>query len=97
MWWTEQCQERASAPKGTGKADRGSQRYAKSLQETERHSVESLQTLQLKTYYKMCRQHGNDDGCKAAMEAMELLLCKSGVLNPLDKDAGSEAETEDDE
>ena len=24
----------------------------------------------IKTYYKMCKHHGNDEGCNAAMDAM---------------------------
>ena len=37
-------------------------------------------TMQLKTYYKMCKHHGNDEGCNAAMDAMCDLLNQSGVL-----------------
>ena len=37
-------------------------------------------TMQLKTYYKMCKHCGNDEGCKAAMDAMHDLLNQSGVL-----------------
>ena len=37
-------------------------------------------TLQLKSYFKMCKQHGNDEGCDAAMDAMCDLLSQSGVL-----------------
>ena len=36
--------------------------------------------MQLKTYYKMCKHRGNDEGCDAAMEAMRDLLNQSGVL-----------------
>ena len=37
-------------------------------------------TMQLKTYYKMCKHHSNDEGCDAAMDAMHDLLSQSGVL-----------------
>ena len=37
-------------------------------------------TMQLKTYYKKCKHHGNDEGCDAAMDAMRDLLNQSGVL-----------------
>ena len=37
--------------------------------------------IQLKTYYKICKHHGNDEGCDAAMEAMHDLLNQSGVLS----------------
>ena len=37
-------------------------------------------TMQLKTYYKMCKHHGNDEGCDAAMDAMCDLLNSSGIL-----------------
>ena len=37
-------------------------------------------TMQLKTYYKMCKHHGNDEGCNAAMDAMHDLLTTSGIL-----------------
>ena len=36
--------------------------------------------MQLKTYYKMCKHSGNDEGCDAAMDAMRDLLNQSGVL-----------------
>ena len=36
--------------------------------------------MQLKTYYKMCKHHGNDEGCDAAMDAMRDLLNQSSVL-----------------
>ena len=36
--------------------------------------------MQLKSYYKMCKHHGNDEGCDAAMDAMHDLLNQSGVL-----------------
>ena len=37
-------------------------------------------TMQLKSYYKMCKHRGNDEGCDAAMDAMHDLLNQSGVL-----------------
>ena len=37
-------------------------------------------TKQLKTYYKMCKHCGNEEGCDAAMDAMRDLLNQSGVL-----------------
>ena len=36
--------------------------------------------MQLKTYYKMCKHCGNDEGCDAAMDAMRDLLTTSGIL-----------------
>ena len=36
--------------------------------------------MQLKTCYKMCKHHGNAEGCNAAMDAMHDLLNHSGVL-----------------
>ena len=36
--------------------------------------------MQFKTYYKMCKHHGNDEGCDAAMDAMHDLLNQSSVL-----------------
>ena len=39
-----------------------------------------LMTMQLKSYYRMCKHHGNDEGCDAAMDAMHDLLNQSGVL-----------------
>ena len=30
--------------------------------------------MQLKSYYKICKHHGNDEGCDAAMEAMHDLI-----------------------
>ena len=36
--------------------------------------------MQLKTYYKMGKHRGNDEGCDAAMEAQSDLLNQSGVL-----------------
>ena len=37
-------------------------------------------TMQLKSYYKMCKHCGNDEGCNAAMDAMHDLLNQSSVL-----------------
>ena len=50
------------------------------MKDSKKRSVESLTTMQLKTYYKMCKHRGNDEGCDAAMEAMRDLLNQSGVL-----------------
>ena len=50
------------------------------MKDSKKRSVESLTTMQLKTYYKMCKHCGNDEGCDAAMEAMHDLLNQSGVL-----------------
>ena len=36
--------------------------------------------LQLKSYYKMCKHCGYDEGCDAAMDAMHDLLSQSSVL-----------------
>ena len=36
--------------------------------------------MQLKTYYKMCKHHGKDEVCNAAMDAMHDLLNSSGIL-----------------
>ena len=36
--------------------------------------------MQLKSYYKMCKHQGNDEGCDAAMDAMHDLLSQSSVL-----------------
>ena len=36
--------------------------------------------MQLKTYYKMCKHRGNDEGCDAAIDAMHDLLNQSSVL-----------------
>ena len=37
-------------------------------------------TMQLKTYYKTCKHHGNDECCDAAVDAMRDLLNQSSVL-----------------
>ena len=50
------------------------------MKDSKKRSAESLTTMQLKTYYKMCKHHGNDEGCNAAMDAMRDLLNQSGVL-----------------
>ena len=50
------------------------------MKDSKNRSVESLTTMQLKTYYKMCKHRRNDEGCDAAMEAMRDLLNQSGVL-----------------
>ena len=50
------------------------------MKDSKKQSGESLMTLQLKSYYKMCKHHGNDKGCDAAMDAMHDLSSQSGVL-----------------
>ena len=50
------------------------------MKDSKTRNAESLTMMQLKTYYKMCKHHGNDEGCDAAMEAMCDLLNQSGVL-----------------
>ena len=50
------------------------------MKDSKKQSAESLMTMQLKSYYKMCKHHGNDEGCDAAMDAMCDLLNQSGVL-----------------
>ena len=50
------------------------------MKDSKKQCAESLMMMQLKTYYKMCKHHGNDEGCDAAMEAMHDLLNQSGVL-----------------
>ena len=37
-------------------------------------------TMQMKSYYKMCKHSGNDEGCDAAMDAMRDLLNQSSVV-----------------
>ena len=37
-------------------------------------------TMQRKTYYKMFKHCGNDEGCDAAMDAIHDLLNQSSVL-----------------
>ena len=46
------------------------------MKDSKKQSAESLMTM----YYKMCKHHGNDEGCNAAMDAMHDLLNQSGVL-----------------
>ena len=50
------------------------------MKDSKKQSAESPMTLQLKRYYKMCKHHGNDEGCDAAMDTMCDLLSQSGVL-----------------
>ena len=50
------------------------------MKDSKKQSAEFLTTMQLKTYYKMCKPHGNDECCDAAMDAMCDLLNQSGVL-----------------
>ena len=50
------------------------------MKDSKKRNVESLTTMKLKTYYKMFKHCGNDEGCDAAMEAMRDLLNQSGVL-----------------
>ena len=50
------------------------------MKDSKKRSAESLTTMQLKTYYKMCKHRDNDEGCDAPMEAMRDLLNQSGVL-----------------
>ena len=37
-------------------------------------------TIRLKSYYKMCKHCGNDEGCDTAMDAKHDLLNQSGVI-----------------
>ena len=50
------------------------------MKDSKKRSPEPLMTMQLKTYYKMCKHCGNDEGCNAAMDAMRDLLTTSGIL-----------------
>ena len=50
------------------------------IKDSKKQSAESLTTMQLKTYYKMCKHCGNDEGCDAAIGAMHDLLTSSGIL-----------------
>ena len=75
------------AAKGKLQLDKERQKQTKLLSEmhdtmkdTKKRSAESLTMMQLKTYYKMCKHHGNDEGCNAAMDAMRDLLTSSGIL-----------------
>ena len=50
------------------------------MKDSKKQSAESLMPMQLKTYYKMCKHRGNDEGCDAAMDAMRDLLTTSSIL-----------------
>ena len=50
------------------------------IKDSKKRNAESLTTMQLKTYYKMCKHCGNDEGCNAAMDAMHDLWNQSCVL-----------------
>ena len=50
------------------------------MKDLKKQSAESLMTMQLKNYYKICKHCGNNEGCDAAMDAMHDLLNQSGVL-----------------
>ena len=50
------------------------------MEDSKKRSAESLTLMQLKTYYKMCKHCGNDEGCNAAMDAMHDYLNQSSVL-----------------
>ena len=50
------------------------------MKDSKKRSAESLTMMQLKTYYKMCKHRGNDEGCDAAMDAMRDLLTSSSIL-----------------
>ena len=75
------------AAKGKLQLDKERQKQTKLLSEmhdimkdSKKQSAESLTTMQLKTCYKMCKHHGNDEGCDAAMDAMRDLLNSSSIL-----------------
>ena len=75
------------ATKGKLQLDKERQKQTKLLSEmkdtmkdSKKRSTESLMTMQLKTYYKMCKHCGNDEGCDATMDAMCDLLTSSGIL-----------------
>ena len=75
------------AAKGKLQLDKGLEKQTKLLSEmndtmkdSKKRSTELLMTMQLKTYYKMCKHRGNDEGCDAAMDAMHDLLTSSGIL-----------------
>ena len=51
-----------------------------SMKDSKKRSAESLTTMQLKTYYKMCKHCGNDEGCDAAKDAIHNLLTSSSIL-----------------
>ena len=50
------------------------------MKDSKKQSAESPMTMQLKSYYKMCKHHGNGEGCDAAMDATHDLLNQSSVL-----------------
>ena len=50
------------------------------MKDSKKRSAESVMMMQLKTYYKMCKHHGNNEGCDAAMDDMHDLLTSSGIL-----------------
>ena len=50
------------------------------MKDSKKQSAESLMTMQLKSYYKMCKHYCNDEGCNAAMDAAHDLLSQSSVL-----------------
>ena len=50
------------------------------MKDSKKQSAELLTTMQLKTYYKMCKHRGNDEGCDAAMDTMRDLLTSSSIL-----------------
>ena len=75
------------ATKGKLQLDKERQKQTKLLSEmndtmrdSKKQSAELLMTMQLKTYYKMCKNRGNDEGCDAAMDAMCDLLTSSSIL-----------------
>ena len=49
------------------------------MKDLKKQSTETLPTMQLKIYYKMCK-HRDDEGCDAAMDAVHDLLTSSGIL-----------------
>ena len=75
------------AAKGKLQLDKERQKQTKLLSEmndtmkdSKKRSAESLMMMRLKKYYKMCKHHGNDEGCDAAMDVMCDLLTTSGIL-----------------
>ena len=75
------------AAKGKLQLDKERQKQTKLLSEmhdtmknSKKQSAESLTTMQLKNYYKMCKHHGDDEGCDAPMDAMRDLLNSSSIL-----------------
>ena len=53
------------------------------MNDFKKRSADSLTMMQLKTYYKMCKHHGYDEDCDAAIDTMCVLLTSSGIL-PID-------------